>query len=319
MNELLPVFETQWSSIKVGPCAPKGNRDDLEAAKRQLRPFRSEHLDGLLHLCPCEPCAEKWIVDIAARFNRQKLLIQHAPRPKAMVQAFQEISDAASRLASSLIQLDDYSRDYLVNLDTFDAAVFGRSYASAAAHALPTPETEENGATDGLFAETLLKLASYVSRRSEHLIEGNGVKGAVDKGGNTNVLKRRFGPVAIYLVDSCWDAFENQRPGMATATEGGPFVTFVNAVYSYATGAIEENSTLQNWIKKRVKLHRHHIRCLRQYWQIETELHQLQELASEATRSSILELEQRLAKALEEIGVAGRALNAQVFGSGKLP
>ena len=319
MSTLLPVFETQWSNIKVGPCAPKGNREDLEAAKRQLGPFRSEHLDGLLHLCPCEICAENWIVDIATRFNRQKLLIEHAPRPKAMRQAFQDISDAANRLASSLIQLDDYSRDYLVNLDTFDAVEFARSYASAAADALPTPETEEKAASDGLFAETLLKLARYVSRRSEHLIEQNGVNGTVDKGGNTNVLKRRFGPVAIHLVDPCWAAFENQRPGAATATEGGPFVTFVNAVYSYATGAIEENSTLQNWIKRRVKLHRHHIHCLRQYWQIETELDQLRELASEATRTSILELEQKLAKALEEVGVAGRALNAQVFGPGKLP
>ncbi|MDI3561131.1 hypothetical protein [Bradyrhizobium sp. Arg816] len=311
----------RWSTIKLsGSSAPKGDRDALESAKKELGPFRAEHRDDLLYLCPCEECVEKFIIDIAAKFNARKLLIESAPRQKAMQQSFQRVSDAARNLAIALIELDDYSRIHLIEPDEIDRPYLERLYQAAAASKLPTPETEDAPATNGPFVETLLKLDSYVSLRSRSLASWNVSEPVVDRGGNTNVVKQWFGPAAAYLVSWCWIAFENCRPDTATGSENGPFVAFVNAVYSYATDQIEENSTLLHWTKKLAKPLRHHDRCLRRYGQIETELEDLRAKAfTQEVGAPIVELERELEIAKQALLDAAIALNQQIISPGKIP
>jgi len=311
-----------WSGIKlIGCSAPMGDRAALDDAKRELAPFQPEHRDGLLHLCPCESCAEKFIVDIAVKFNTRKLLIESAPRLATMQHSFERVWKAARNLADELEGMDDYSRDYLINLDDFDRLYFGRLYQASAASKLPSPETDEHEASDGVFVETLLSLANYVSARSKHLAENCHVSAPiVDKGGDTNVIKQRFGSAGSYLVGWCWSAFENFQPETATATDNGPFVRFVNAVYSYATGEIEENSTLLNWIKKLAKPHRQYYRCLRHYGRLESELEDLQaDAATVASGARIIELKNEMEIALQALSEATRALNRELAGVGKIP
>lgn len=305
-----------WSNIKLaGSTAPKGDREDLENAKRELAPFRSEHRDDLLYLCPCEKCVEKLILDIAVKFNARNLLIQGAPRLKTMQDSIQRVSDAARTLAYTLIELDDYCRDYLVELDDVDQVHLGRLYQKAAASKLPTPETNDSPASNGLFAETLLSLADYVSMRSGDLRGWRPSESVVDRGGNTNVIKRTFGPGGAYLVSWCWAAFENCRPETATASENGPFVRFVNAVYSYATGEIEENSTLLNWIKKLAKPLRQHDRCLQRFGGLESELEDLRAKApTAASKLRIAELESEMEIAKEAMFEATQAVSQTILG-----
>jgi hypothetical protein len=290
-----------WSAIKLARSAPKGSLEALESAKKVLAPFELDHRDDLLHLCTCEKCIEKFIVDIATRFNAFKLRIESAPRKKIVIENLERVAEAARNLAYALGDLDDYSREYLVVLDEIDEVYFWRAYDAAAASKLPKPATEEEAASDGTFVETLLALDSYVSRRLRHLVGGTESGAAVDKGGNTNVLKHKFGPPAAYLVHWCWAAFENCKPGQATASENGPFVTFVNLVHEYATGNIEENQTLLNWIKKLIKLLRKHYLLLRKFSHLEDDLEALKaEPTTEESVARIVELEAEVERVKHE-------------------
>ncbi len=145
-----------------------------------------------------------------------------------------------------------------------------KAYEAAAANTLPQPETEEL-ASDGRFVETVRALEHHVTMRLEWLT-GDDQSETEDKGGNTNLLKEQFGPQAWYIVRRCWIVFENCRPGEATASESGAFAAFVNAVYEYATGKTEENSTLLNWTKKLAKLLRRHDTLLEKLGTHEAEL-----------------------------------------------
>ena len=268
MNE-----QGRWSRFEHrGRSDPKGNRDALVRAKEVLGPLGSEHQDHLLYLCPCDRCVEGNIVDIATQINARMHLMEGAPRKKTVAKNLRRVSEAASNLAEALVGLDDYSREYLTVLDAPDRiGPIVNAYDAAAAGTLPRPETEQEPASDGRFVETILGLERYVTMRLEWLT-GCDESEAADKGGNTNLLKEGLSPQGWYIVRRCWIVFENCRPGEATSSETGAFAAFVNAVYEYATGETEENSTLLNWTKKLAKPLRRHDVLLQKLGSHELEL-----------------------------------------------
>jgi len=180
-------------------------------------------------------------------------------------------------LADALKSLDDYSRDELLiptkYLDGSDRIV--QLYKEAGGTDLPTPETAEKAASDGAIVQCLLALEEYVSYRLDSFTSWRGFDTPVDKGGNTNLLKERYGPPAWWMVRHAWIVFENCRPGQAKSTEDSPFHRFVNHIYEYATGETEENSTLLNWIKKLARALRYHDALLQQLGPLEVELDDL--------------------------------------------
>jgi hypothetical protein len=268
----------RWSMMKHrGRDAPKGSVEALERAMAELGPLTTRHEPKLEVLCPCEACVETNIRGLATEFNARSLLIEGAPRRKTVVDNLRRVAEAATELAAALVALDDYSRKhpliaskYLQGQDPIT-----RAYKTAEGMHLPTPETEENPASDGVIVPRLLALHEYVSWRVDELAGWSEPDTPVDKGGNTNLLKERFGPPAWYIVRHAWVLFENCKPGEATASENGPFLRFVNHVYEYATGETEENSTLLNWIKKLARLLRHHDLLLQRLGPLEVELDDL--------------------------------------------
>jgi hypothetical protein len=194
-----------------------------------------------------------------------------------------------------------HTREHLLTLNDLDERRLWKAYDAAEASKLPTPETESEAASDGLLVDTLRALERYVSTRSNDLKRWNGADVSVDKGGGTNFLKQRFGPPAAYLVHLCWVVFENCRPSEATASDGGPFVNFVNSAYEYATGETDKNSTLLNWIKKLMKPLRLHYVLLRQHSPLEDELEDLRGQPETAQRNArIAELETEVDRAAHE-------------------
>jgi hypothetical protein len=136
-----------------------------------------------------------------------------------------------------------------------------------------------------------------------------------DRGGNTNLMKERFGPPTWHIVKNCWYFFENCRPGEATASDTGPFLKFVNSVYEYATGEIEENSTLLNWIKKLARPLRHHDKLLQKLGPLEVELDDLKlDPQTPERETRITQLETQLLGLREEVVNAYVAANYQNFG-----
>jgi hypothetical protein len=181
---------------------------------------------------------------------------------------------------------------------------------------LPKPETAEMPASDGPLVERLRALAEYVDRRLEEFTGWDEEEGvSFDRGGNTNLMKERFGPPTWHIVKDCWYFFENCRPGEATASETGPFLQFVNCVYEYATGEIEENSTLLNWIKKLARLLRHHDKLLQKLGPLEVELDELKLDPQTPERDAhIARLEAQLPALREEVVNALVATNHRNFG-----
>jgi hypothetical protein len=267
----------RWSRFKYkGRDEPKGSTGALERAKLELGPLTSEHQPQLLHHCPCEKCVEENIIAIASEFNARGLVIKGAPRKKTVVENIQRARDAARDFAQTLIALDDHSRNYLLIPSKYlgGGDPIGAAYEKGQGMYLPRPETEEEPACDGVLVEQLRALVEYLDWALWPLT-GSEEDGPVDKGGNTNLMMERFGAPAWFLVRQCWLFFENCRPGEATSTDNSPFVAFVNCVHEYATGQIEENSTLLNWIKKLARRSRHHDDLLKRLGPLEAELDEL--------------------------------------------
>jgi hypothetical protein len=273
----MPARE-RWSLMKFrGKDAPAGPFEALESAKAELGPFTFEHEPKLLTLCPCERCVEDSIRELATEFNRRRLIIDGAPRSKNVADNLTRVALAAGELAEALKLLDDYSRDELLIPTKYldDRDPIARLYNEAHGVDLPTPETAEKAALDGAIVQRLLALEEYVSYRLDRFTSWRGFDTPVDKGGNTNLLKERYGPPAWWMVRHAWIVFENCRPGQAKSTEDSPFHRFVNHIYEFATGETEENSTLLNWIKKLARALRYHDALLERLGPLEVELDDL--------------------------------------------
>jgi hypothetical protein len=309
----------RWSRFRYqGRDQPKGSPDALRRAKIALGPLTLEHEPRLQVLCPCENCIEQNIRDVAAEFNARRLLIEGAPRKKTVADNMRRVRDGARFFAETLVALDDYSRDRLLIPSKFLEYDDSRSrlYKRAQGMDLPKPETAETAASDGPLVEQLRALAEYVDRRLEEFTGWDEEEGvSFDRGGNTNLMRERFGPPTWHIVKSCWYFFENCRPGEATASDTGPFLHFVNCVYEYATGEIEENSTLLNWIKKLARLLRHHDKLLQKLGPLEVELDDLKLDPHTAERDRrIAQLEAQLPDLREEVVNALVATNHRNVG-----
>jgi hypothetical protein len=266
----------RWSRFNYrGRNGPKGTPDALERAKAAIGPFKSGHNPGTdTQFCSCENCMEKNINLVAAAFNTRKLILEGAPRKKAVVQNLARVREAARTLADLLIALDDYSRDDL--LTPFQPHGHDdretRLYKVAQITDLPTPETSDSTASDGAWVERLKALEQYVGLCLEAFISQHTEGSSVDQGGNTNPVRKRYGPPGRYLVAGCWRLFELCRPDEATATDGARFMQFVNGVYEYATGEIKENSSLHNCAKELAPQLRHYHGIRRKKACVEVEL-----------------------------------------------
>ena len=309
----------RWSRFKYqGRNEPKGSPDALRRAKLALGPLTLEHEPRLQVLCPCENCVERNIRDVAAEFNARRLVIEGAPRKKTVADNMRRVRDGARFFAETLVALDDYSRDRLLipcKFLEYDDPIL-RPYKAAQGMDLPKPETAEMPASDGPLVERLRALAEYVDWRLEEFTGWDEEEGvSFDRGGNTNLMKERFGPPTWHIVKDCWYFFENCRPGEATASETGPFLQFVNSVYEYATGEIEENSTLLNWIKKLARLLRHHDKLLQKLGPLEVELDELKLDPQTPERDAhIARLKAQLPALREEVVNALVATNHRSFG-----
>jgi hypothetical protein len=308
----------RWSRFKYqGRNEPKGTPDALRRAKLALGPLTLEHEPRLQALCPCENCVDRNIRDVAAEFNARRLVIEGAPRKKTVADNMRRVRDGARVYAETLVALDDYSRARLLIPSKFlehDDPM--RLYKAAQGLDLPKPETAETPASDGLLVERLRALAEHADRRLEEFTGWDEEVGvSFDRGGNTNLMKERLGPPTWRIVKDCWYFFENCRPGEATASETGPFLQFVNCVYEYATGEIEENSSLLNWIKKLARLLRHHDKLLQKLGPLEAELDELKLDPQTPERDAhIARLEVQLPALREEVVNALLATNHRNFG-----
>lgn len=305
MNEEGRPFGITWTEQN----APRGNSHALSRAKEELKPFDPHHRDDLLYLCSCEKCVEKFIVDIAIAYNERVLRIERAPRLKTVHENLTLVAKAARSLADELIALDDYSREHLIVLDRFDqCTILAYQYEAAAASRLPKPRSAEMD-SDGDLVKDLLALERYIASRLRD-VAGWNASDAIDKGGNTNVMKQKLGPPAAYLINCCWYAFENCRPGEATSSENGPFVKFLNSVHEFATGKIEENTTLLNWTKKLAKPMRRHDVLVQDFFKLENELERLRsEPESELSNAQIAKLEAEIERAKTTLFEALREIN----------
>jgi hypothetical protein len=296
--------QSNWSRVvPKSRSAPKGGRDALERAKMQLAPFDQHKSSYSPYLCLCEECIESRIIDLAIGYNSQKLLIENAPRVKEVLKNLERISTVATDLADALVGMDNVSREYLWEISEPDVnqGIINPHQAAAVVLQLPRPKTEREPASDGPLVESLQALAQQAKSRSRELPGLNGRSNVVDKGGNTNIIKREIGSPAAHLVQWSWYVFEECRPGTATASDNGPLVAFVNFVHEYATGVPDENSTVLHWVKKLAK----HLRScdlgIQELSKLEAELKDRSVDPNQVGADSIAELEAKIEQARDEV------------------
>lgn len=190
---------------------------------------------------------------MAEEYNAEVIILEGAPRVKTVEGNLRRARDAAKALGDALAGLDDYSRGWLeipapmleYRKGPYDSPYL-RGYETARGMHLPTPE-RERPASDGNIVEQMRALESYINEGLTRFVK----KHARDnKGGNTNLILKETGAPAYNFVLDGWSYFENHRPGEATASENGPLLQFLNCVYEFATGEVDENSTIHNWAKK---------------------------------------------------------------------
>src|SRR5207245_2458013 len=159
-------------------------------------------------------------------FNARRLVIDGAPRKKTVVDNLLRLREATRLFAEALVVLDDYSRGRLLLSSKFleDDDPITRMYKMAQGMDLPRPETEEVVASDGPLVERIRAMEQYVDWSLSGFTSWEEEDAPIDRGGNTNLAKERFGPPAWFLVRHCWIFFENCWPGEATGSETGPFL-----------------------------------------------------------------------------------------------
>lgn len=247
-------------------------------------------------------------------------MIEGAPRKKTVADNLGRLREGARVIVAALVGLDDYSRHHLLIPSKFleyDGSKT-RLYKAAQGMDLPKPETEQAPASDGAMVERMRALEVYADLRLAEFVgwDEEDANAPIDRGGNTNLAKERFGPPTWYMVVRCWYFFENCRPGEATASDGGPFLNFVNCVYEYATGEIEENSSLLTWIKRLARLLRQHDNLLQKLGPLEVELDDLKSDPQSPERDArVAQLEAQLPALREEVCDALMATNFRNFTS----
>lgn len=310
--------QKRWSKYQFKDRAePKGSADALERAKRALVPIRSsDHQPHMQYLCSCEDCVEKNIYNVAKDYNARILLLEGAPRRKTVANNLGQAVFAIQRLRDALVGLDDISRELLGMPAKDDPDIIKfyltryRWYDLADVTGLPQPERDDAPASDGRLVERLEALELYISKTLEEFVgdpEEENLR--LDKGGSTNLMKEELGPPPWYLAKICWYFFHNYRPGVATASENGPFLHFVNSIHEFATGEVEESSAILNWAKKLARPARHHDEVIQEYFRMEIERDELKEEPPTRKRDArIAELEAKLPIQLEKLMEATKAM-----------
>ncbi|MET4155474.1 hypothetical protein ABIC08_006254 [Bradyrhizobium sp. RT9b] len=242
----------RWSmkvpAEKVAPAGPPGA---LAEAKRELGTFDLQHKAD--EVCLCESCAERRIVELAARFNKLRIASKGAPRAGHVTRNLEEISMRFRQLAVTLSSLDDYSRDWLRRPRA--PAAGGPDprllFKTAGAAQLPPPSLIADG--DGEIVAQLRALSEYariMAQEFEIWSLLNTPFPIKDRGGNTNMLTQWYGVPAERLVIGAYHIYDDFRPGEARKTEDGSFHTFVNQVFVFATGTRKGQSSLIGQIKR---------------------------------------------------------------------
>jgi hypothetical protein len=116
---------------------------------------------------------------------------------------------------------------------------------------LPQPGPPTDELEDLSWVTKLNALSRYANLCLKNFHDRMGIDDSnhPDKGGNTNLIKAMAGSPEWGLVSAGWLVFDMFRQGEATATEGGPFHSFLMSVFEFATGSDPEQSKLMPGIK----------------------------------------------------------------------
>jgi hypothetical protein len=201
-----------------------------------------------------EELATQLIRQAAEDFNRSQYLSLDAPRFSHLMQTLNRFVAAVDVLREEIEALDFFALHLLHHVPEYDTR-WGALAVGANIEGLPRPVAQHNGRSSQ-WLQQLESLSHYTKEKLDAAIRSRSAEGrdSSDKGGNTNLWKETFGPAAWSLVTDALKLFDIFKPGQATGTEGGPFHSFVLAIYEYATGKeAEEHAKVNDWIKKLVK------------------------------------------------------------------
>jgi hypothetical protein len=292
----------RWSvHVPEQEVAPGGSPESLARALKTIGPFEREHVTEQADFCVCAQCAERQIRRLAIHFNTHRLLDKDAPRAADVVSDLDQVSVKARELSEALFSLNDYARQRLQmprKYEKGDRGAGATLFGKADGIDLPLPGSRTKPASDGLWIERLAALEQFARTMSDTFKQSRGIQEQVvlDKGGRTNLFKEQYGPPAWILVTGAWHIYNSFKPNQAVGSDGSPFHCFINQVHEYATGSSKENSTLQYWMTKLVKVRRQNYQLLQKLSTLESRLDELQadENPESDSAAEIVELEREI-------------------------
>lgn len=250
------TWSPAWSEADL---APRGSPKAAARAVELLGPFKpGNELEMRGDLFASRELAESHVQNLAREFNGVEWLAKGAPRLKHVIDELNEIQNDAAKLAERLTSLNHITRRYLHTagggFDDFAKFVKDWAYDNAFPESLPRPAGPTDDGNNCKWITALTALSQYAALVRTNVLATRGIRGLekADRGGNTNLVKEKYGPPRQFLAREAWYVYDSFRPDEATATVGGGFHLFVCEVFEYATGkqADSDGNDLMRFIKK---------------------------------------------------------------------
>jgi hypothetical protein len=279
----------RWTSVAPESARdPKGPERCLLQAVERLGPLKYKtheeadrfvsHHHLKLHLSL--QFAKEQVRILARDYNGHRHQNSDAPRIKHVNEGITDLENLAGDLARFLEGLDDMTRFYLQTGGTGYAVYCPPPQMEKAEYSrLPHPApatTEEKELSWVTKLEALSCYANFCLKNFHERMEIDD-SDHPDSGGNTNLIKAMAGSPEWGLASAGWLVFDMFKQGEATATEGGPFHSFLMSVFEFATGRDPEQSKLMPSIKDIVRKRRRYMEIIIREQALREELDSLED------------------------------------------
>jgi hypothetical protein len=221
---------------------PRGNRDDMEAAKQCLGPF----VGGKVGSSPAEDeeYAEQKIFEIARSYNWHRLLNAQSPRSKVVKNSLDQVIESTAAAFRALQGMDDHTR----LMFEFFASEPSTAGLHAEANGIALPLSSFGGRPDRE-SPWLLQLHALhrLALKQKELVE---LAAGKDKGGRSSFYKDLYISPDYQLIEQGWHLFELFKPGRAQGSVNNVFLNFIEYIYTFATKKGANETGAPTFLKK---------------------------------------------------------------------
>jgi hypothetical protein len=221
---------------------PRGDRDDMEAAKQCLGPFVGGKVGS--SSAEDEEYAEHKIVEIAQSYNWHRISNAQSPRSNVVKNSLDDVIESTAATIQALEGMDDHTRLMFEFFASEPSTA--KLHAEANGNALPL---SSYGGRPDQESPWLLQLHALhrLALKQKELVE---LVAGEDKGGRSSIHKDLYSSPEHQLIEQGWMLFEQFKPGRAQGTVNNLFLNFIEYIYTFATKKGASETGAPTFLKK---------------------------------------------------------------------